>query len=77
MSKKDITSREEVHLLVTTFYSRIRKDELLAPFFKDITDWDAHMETLTTFWESSLFLKTKYLGDPLTAHVKVIEFLPD
>ncbi|MBT8266217.1 MAG: group III truncated hemoglobin [Bacteroidia bacterium] len=71
MEKKDITSREDIHFLVSTFYNKVRSDELLAPFFSGIEDWDEHLERLTTFWESSLFLKTKYYGDPLKAHVKV------
>lgn len=69
--KKDILSREDVFELVSRFYSKVRKDELLAPFFTTIKYWDEHLEQLTTFWESSLFLKTKYFGDPLTAHVKL------
>jgi hemoglobin len=76
MKKKDIESRENVHLLVSTFYSKIRKDAFLGPFFnRVIKDWDAHIETLTTFWETSLFttkkLKKKYYGNPLTVHIKV------
>lgn len=70
--KNDIKTREDVFLLVSTFYVKVRKDDILGPFFNDvIKDWDAHLERLTTFWESSLFLKTKYLGNPLEAHVKV------
>ncbi|MBD0822444.1 group III truncated hemoglobin [Aestuariibaculum marinum] len=72
MTKKDITTREDVHLLVSSFYDKVRQDDVLGPFFnKVISDWDAHIEKLTTFWESSLFLKTKYLGNPLEVHVKV------
>lgn len=70
--KSDIKSREDVYLLVSSFYEKVRKDELLSPFFNDvIKDWDEHLERLTTFWESSLFLKTKYSGNPLEAHVRV------
>lgn len=69
--KKDIHNRADIFLLVSTFYEKVKKDTLLAPFFASIDDWDEHLERLTTFWESSLFLKTKYLGDPLKAHVKV------
>ncbi|MBD0831695.1 group III truncated hemoglobin [Aestuariibaculum sediminum] len=72
MIKKDITTREDVFLLVSSFYAKIRKDKVLGPFFNNaISDWDAHLEKLTGFWESSLFLKTKYLGNPLKVHVKV------
>ena len=74
MSKKDIKSREDIFLLVSRFYRKVRKDRVLGPFFNEtITDWDAHLQHLTTFWESSLFLKTKYYGNPLEAHVKVDE----
>ncbi len=70
--KKDISNREDVFLLVNTFYDKVRVDKTLGPFFnKTIEDWDSHLELLTTFWESSLFLKTRYIGDPLQAHVEV------
>jgi len=76
MTKKDIETHEDVHLLVSSFYAKIRKDAFLGPFFnRVITDWEAHIETLTTFWETSLFttrkLERKYYGNPLTVHVKV------
>ena len=70
--KKDLETRDDVYLLVSSFYIKVRKDEVLAPFFNDvIKDWDAHLERLTTFWEASLFLKTKYTGNPLETHIKV------
>lgn len=71
MQKKDITSRHDIFILVSTFYEKVKKDRLLSPFFSGIENWDEHIEKLCTFWESSLFLQTKYLGDPLKAHVKV------
>lgn len=70
--KSDIKTREDVYLLVTSFYNKIRNDAVLGPYFNEaIKDWDAHLNNLTTFWESSLFLKTRYLGNPLEAHIKV------
>ena len=72
MEKKDIKTREDVFLLVSSFYKKVRSNEVLAPFFNGtIKDWDEHLNKLTSFWESSLFLKTKYTGNPLGAHVKV------
>lgn len=72
--KLDIKDRDDIHKLVSTFYDKIRKDDFLGPFFNSvITDWPAHIERLTSFWESSLFLKTKYHGNPLKVHVKVDE----
>ena len=70
--KPDIKNREDVYLLVSTFYQKVRKDNVLGPFFNNvIQDWEAHLQKLTTFWESSLFLKSKYYGNPLEVHVKV------
>lgn len=69
--KQDIKTREDLYLLVSSFYTKVRANETLAPFFASIKDWDEHVERLTNFWQSSLFLKTKYYGNPLEAHVKV------
>ncbi|MDO7135751.1 group III truncated hemoglobin [Algibacter lectus] len=70
--KKDLETRDDIYLLVSFFYIKVRKDEVLSPFFNDvIKDWDAHLERLTTFWEASLFFKTKYTGNPLETHIKV------
>jgi hemoglobin len=71
MKKKDIKTRDDVSLLVSTFYSKVRNNNTLKPFFSTIEDWDKHLDNLTTFWESSLFFKTKYYGNPLEAHIKV------
>lgn len=78
MEKKDIQNREDVFLLVSEFYKKVREDAVLGPFFnRVITDWEAHIERLTTFWETSLFmtkkLEKRYYGNPLAVHVKVDE----
>ncbi|RKE94915.1 group III truncated hemoglobin [Ichthyenterobacterium magnum] len=76
MNKKDIETRDDVFLLVSNFYKKVRADETLGPFFNEtIKDWDAHLQRLTSFWETSLFmtkkLEHKYYGNPLQAHVEV------
>ncbi|RZN79453.1 MAG: group III truncated hemoglobin [Winogradskyella sp.] len=72
MKKPDIKTREDVYLLVSSFYKKVREDNVLAPFFNEtIKNWETHLQHLTTFWESSLFLKTKFTGNPLEAHIKV------
>ncbi len=72
MSKKDITTRDDIYLLVSSFYEKVKNNDVLGPFFNGkIKDWDEHLERLTTFWESSLFLKTKYYGNPLEVHIEV------
>lgn len=76
MIKEDINTREDVALLVDQFYKKVRANAILGPIFNQaITNWDQHLDHLTTFWESSLFmgkpLKKKYKGNPLEVHVKV------
>ncbi len=72
MAKKEIASREEVSLLVHTFYGKVRKDALLGPIFNGIiNDWETHLELLTDFWETNLFFKRKYFGNPMHAHIEV------
>lgn len=68
----DISTREDIFLLVTTFYGKVRKDVLLGPIFNTIVkDWEEHIELLTDFWQTNLFFKKSYLGDPLEKHVEV------
>lgn len=72
--KGDIRGREDVRVLVGSFYGKVRKDDVLGPIFNSlVTDWDAHLELLTDFWESQLFLKRSYLGNPLAVHQQVDE----
>ena len=70
--KKDIQNREDISRLVRSFYKDIRIHETLGPIFNSsITDWESHFELLTDFWETQLFLKRKYYGNPVTAHQEV------
>ncbi|MDO6807335.1 group III truncated hemoglobin [Zobellia galactanivorans] len=72
MEKKEIKTRQDVRLLVDTFYGKIREEETLGPIFNGIiSDWEAHLELLTDFWETQLFLQRKYRGNPVTAHQEV------
>lgn len=69
-----IENRTDVSLLVRTFYAKIRKDQVLGPIFNNtITNWENHLELLTDFWETQLFLKRKYHGNPVTAHQEMDE----
>ena len=68
----DIRNREDVFLLVSSFYKEVRKNELLGPIFNPmIKNWDEHLDHLTNFWESNLFFKKTYKGNPMQKHVDV------
>lgn len=71
---KEIKNREDVSLLVHTFYDKIRQDDLLGPIFnyhiaEDL--WPPHLEKLTDFWMTNLFGVRAFKGNPTLAHVKV------
>ena len=71
---KEISTREDVSLLVTRFYTKVRKNEEIGYFFNEmIKDWDEHLKKLTDFWETNLFFKSKYKGNPKRAHLDVDE----
>jgi len=76
--KNKIETRIDISHLVRSFYAKIRQDEMLGPIFNNaIQDWVPHLEKLTDFWEGNLFffVKTKYHGDPKTAHQQLDEIL--
>ncbi len=63
-------NEENIALLVRTFYSRAREDEVLGPIFSvAVADWDHHLAQISDFW-SSMMLKTgRYNGRPMRPHL--------
>lgn len=72
MEKTDIRNREDLTLLISTFYGKVRRHTKLSPFFNEtIKDWDVHTSTLTDFWETNLFFVARYKGNPVQVHQDV------
>ena len=70
--KKIIENRDDLTLLVHSFYTKIRADKEIGFLFNEtITNWDEHLEKLTDFWEMNLFAIKKYKGNPITVHNEV------
>lgn len=67
MEVKDIVSREEVKVLVNSFYEKVKKDELLAPSFAHV-DWPHHLPIMYNFWSSVLLGDMSYNGSPFSKH---------
>ena len=67
--RKQIENRDDLKLLVNTFYDKIRADQEIGFFFNEtITDWEEHLEKLTDFWDMNVFGTKKYNGNPILAH---------
>lgn len=69
---KDITTNDDVKLLVDTFYSRARKDEFIGPIFeKYIHNWEAHHIKLYQFWRTVILKQAAYRAHPVQMHFKM------
>lgn len=66
----DVVGRNEIELLVNSFYRSVRADGLLGPVFDEVTkvDWEEHIPKLCDFWETVLFRTGSYKGNPLGVH---------
>ncbi len=75
--RTDITTRDDIDLLVRSFYRYAAMDELLGPIFEAAhVDWPSHIDTLTAFWAWQLLGEQGYEGNPLRAHEPVHEVTP-
>lgn len=70
MEKRDIQNMDDIHLLVDTFYGRIREDDLLADVFNErIQDrWPQHIAKMYTFWQTMLLREHTYFSSPFPPH---------
>lgn len=70
---KKLESREDIELLVNSFYAKVIKDETIAFFFNDIAkvNWDYHLPKMYSFWETILFGQMTYKGNPMAVHFPV------
>lgn len=72
MTKPDLDNRNNIEALVHAFYAKVRKDELLGPFFnntiKTESEWEKHLQLLVSFWELNLLEVPGFDGNPANAH---------
>lgn len=71
--RHDIGTREDIALLVETFYTRAFADPVLGPIFVDVVqlDLEAHMPIMCDFWEGILLGVQKYPGGMMMVHFQV------
>lgn len=75
MSKKDISSRDDIVKLVDQFYGKVLSDTTIGFIFKDVAkiDIESHMPTMYDFWESTLLNNTAYRGNTMKVHLDLNE----
>jgi len=71
--KKDIENLSDIQLLVDSFYTKVREDDLLKDIFNDrIQDrWPQHLEKMYRFWQTVLLEEHTYFGSPFLPHAKL------
>ena len=75
---EDIQSKEDLVVLVNTFYERVRKDTLLGPIFNTVIgdDWSQHLPTMYSFWNTVLFGAADYKGQAIGVHIAIDKQMP-
>jgi hemoglobin len=70
---RDLADRQDVEVLVRTFYGRAFEDPLLGPVFVDIAhlDLDAHLPVMCDFWETVLFRAGRYRRNAFEVHARL------
>jgi hemoglobin len=76
--KKDITGREDIELLINSFYDKVRRDEIIGYIFNDVAkvNWQHHTPIICDFWENILFQTTSFTGNPMVTHIKLHALSP-
>ncbi|OCB78094.1 group III truncated hemoglobin [Flavobacterium crassostreae] len=69
-NRTDITTLEDIKLLVDQFYARVQKDPFIGPIFqqKIANHWPDHLEKMYRFWQTILLETHTYSGSPFPPH---------
>ncbi|MEC5394090.1 group III truncated hemoglobin [Bergeyella sp. RCAD1439] len=72
---KTLETRQDIEFLVNTFYRKVERDATIGFFFTEIAkvDWEHHLPKMYDFWETLLFGRTAYKGNPMAAHFPLNE----
>lgn len=69
--KNDIRDKEDIKLLVDTFYGKVQASPILGFIFDDIAgvDWETHLPHMYNFWAGILFGENQFRGNPMLKHI--------
>ncbi|PQJ77787.1 group III truncated hemoglobin [Polaribacter porphyrae] len=76
--KTDISSRNDIKLIITKFYDKLLADKKMYPFFEDIikrNHLDYHLEIITDFWNDVLFDTITYSNNVMQKHLDKNTFI--
>lgn len=73
---RDISNREDLHKIVSDFYSYLFQSETLSHFFESFRQEEVleeHLSTLVDFWDNTLFYSGTYNKNAMKPHFKINE----
>jgi hemoglobin len=71
--KQALNNRAAVQLLVDSFYTKVKQDDLLAPIFNNTEyfSWEIHIPVMVSFWETLLLDTATYKGNTMQKHIQL------
>jgi hemoglobin len=74
----DITSRADIEKFITSFYEKVKTDEVIGFIFTDVVkmDWDRHIPVITDFWETILLDNPVYTNNAMAVHYTLNQKVP-
>jgi hemoglobin len=76
--KTDISTSDDIKILIDAFYEQVKADDVIGYIFNDIAhvDWSHHLPRMYAFWEFLLLGKDTYAGNPMEVHQKLHKMVP-
>lgn len=67
----DIRTRDDIELLINSFYAKVVADPLISHFFTEVIQlsWEHHIPIMISFWETLLLDRVSYSGNPMMKHI--------
>ena len=71
VSKRDIKTKEDLFLLVSTFYEKLLADDTISYIFTDVAKINLahHLPILVDFWDTVLFDSGSYQKNAIQPHL--------
>lgn len=70
--KKDVSSRDDIHFIITEFYKKLTSDSEMIPFFEEIVKQnhlEKHIDVISDFWQDILLNTNTYKNNVLQKHL--------
>lgn len=71
---RDVETRDDLHMILREFYSRLLSDIKLQPYFEKFREkhiLENHLKDLVDFWDSALFYKGSYKKNVMEVHKRI------